>query len=66
MASGRHNRHVFFYGGVSFIEMGTQPFDHHLTLYVVVVFSLLSKVSEPDYEPTHFGIHHMDIADGTS
>ena len=25
MASGRHNRHVFFYGGVSFIEMGTPP-----------------------------------------
>ena len=44
----------------------TQPFDHHLTLYVVVVFSWLSKVSEPDYEPTYFGIHHMDIADGTS
>ena len=44
----------------------TQPFDHHLMLYVVVVFSWLSKVSEPDYEPTHFGIHHMDIADGTS
>jgi hypothetical protein len=44
----------------------TQPFDHHLLLYVVVVFSWLSKVSEPDYEPTHFGIHHMDIADGRS
>ena len=44
----------------------TQPFDHHLMLYAVVVFSWLSKGSEPDYEPTHFGIHHMDIADGTS
>jgi hypothetical protein len=66
MASGRHNRHMFSRRRAWVHRNGNTAKTSTLCCKLSWCFSWLSKVSEPDYEPTYFGIHHMDIADGTS